>query len=121
VIVGRHHLDADGQRSGEGVAPGRRYRMLTADELNRAVKQAQQKAAVCTRFCVVGGECRTSGYALYHNGLGSSDTSEQLVSGEAVLRLPEEHLVPWLVPWLVATHKRRRFDFNRGGRDHPAL
>jgi hypothetical protein len=95
--------------------------MLTADELNRAIKHAQRKAAVCTRFCVVGGECRKSGYVIYHNGLGASDTSEQVVSGEAILRLPEEYLVRWLVPWLVATHKRQRFDFNRGGRDRPAL
>ena len=95
--------------------------MLTADELTRAIKQAQREAAVCTRFCVVGGERRKSGYALYHNGLGSSDTSEQIVSDEVVLRLPEEGLPPWLVPWLVATHKRQRFDLNRRGRDHPAL
>ncbi len=95
--------------------------MLTADELNRALKQAQQKAAVCKRFCVVGGECRKSGYAIYHNGLGSSDTSAQIVSSEAVLKLPEEHLGPWLVPWLVATHKRQRFYLNQRGRDHPAL
>jgi hypothetical protein len=95
--------------------------MLTADELNRVIKQAQRKAAVCTRFCVVGGECRKSGYAIYHNGLGASDTSEQVVSGEAILGLPEEYLVLWLVPWLVATHKRQRFGFNRGGRDRPAL
>ena len=95
--------------------------MLTADELNRAIKQAQQKAAVCTRLCIVGGECRKSGYVIYHNGLGSSDTSEQLVFDGAVLGLPEEALVRWLVPWLVATHKRQRFDLNRGGRDHPAL
>ena len=95
--------------------------MLTADELNRAIKQAQRKAAVCTRFCVVGGECRQSGYAIYHNGLGASDTSEQIVSDRAVLKLPEEHLALCLVPWLVATHKRQRFDLNQGGRDRPAL
>ena len=95
--------------------------MLTADELNRVIKQAQHEATVCTRFCVVGGERRESGYAIYHNGLGASDTSEQIVSNEAVLKLPEEHLASWLVPWLVATHKRQRFDLNRRGRDHPAL
>jgi hypothetical protein len=121
VIVCRHHLDAECHRAGGDVSPDRSYRMLTADELNRAIKRAQREAAVCTRFCVVGGECRRSGYAIFHNGLGSSDTSEQIVSHEAVLRLPEEHLASWLVPWLVATHKRERFDLNRRGRDHPAL
>ena len=95
--------------------------MLTADELNRAIKQAGYEAAVCTRFCTVGGECRASGYAIHHNGLSSSDTSEQLVSDEAVLRLPEEVLAHWLARWLVARHRRRRFDLNRGGRDQPAL
>ncbi len=95
--------------------------MLTADELNRAIKQAQHQAAVCTRFCVVGGECRKSGYAIYHNGLGASDTSEQIVSNEAVLKLPEEYLASLLAPWLVATHKRQHFDLSRRGRDHPAL
>ena len=95
--------------------------MLTSDELNRAIMQAQREAAVCTRFCVVGGERRGSGYAIYHNGLGASDTSEQVVSDRAILKLPEEHLAPCLVPWLVATHQRRRFDFDRGGVDHPAL
>jgi hypothetical protein len=94
--------------------------MLTPDELNRAIKQAQREAAVCTRLCGVGGERRGSGYAIFHNGLGPSDTSEQSVSDTAILRLPEEALVPWLVPWLVATHRRRRFDLNRGGRDHHA-
>jgi hypothetical protein len=91
--------------------------MLTADELNRAIKQARREAAVCTRFCVVGGECGESDYAIYHNGLGSSDTSEQIVSDGAILRLPEESLVDWLVPWLVATHKGRRFDLNVRRRD----
>lgn len=95
--------------------------MLTTGELNRAIKQAQHEAAVCTRLCVVGGERRKAGYAIYHNGLGASDTSEQILSDETILKLPEEFLPPWLVPWLVATHKRQRFDLNRGGRDHPAL
>jgi hypothetical protein len=95
--------------------------MLAADELNRAIKQAQRKAAVCTRFCVVGGECRQSGYAIYHNGLGSLDTSEQIVSDATILRLPEESLAHWLAPWLVATHRRKRFDLNRGGRGHDVL
>jgi hypothetical protein len=95
--------------------------MLTPDELNRAIKQAQHEAAVCTRFCGVGGKHNESGYAIYHNGLGSSDTSEQVVSATAVLRLSEEALVQWLVPWLVATHRRQRYDLNRGGRDHRAL
>ena len=95
--------------------------MLTADDLNRAIKQAQHKAAVCTRFCVVGGKRQTSGYVIYHNGLGASDTSEQLVSNEAVLKLPEAYLASWLVPWLVATHQRQHFDLNWGGHDHPAL
>ena len=95
--------------------------MLKSDGLNRAIKQAQLKAAVCTRICVVGGECREVGYALYHNGLGASDTSEQIVSDRAVLKLPEEDLALYLVPWLVATHQRRRFDFDREGWGHPAL
>ncbi len=95
--------------------------MLTSDELNRAIMQAQREAAVCTRFCVVGGERRESGYAIYHNGLGSSDTSEQIVSDAATLKAPEEYLAPWLVPWLVATHRRQRFDLSRRGRDHRAL
>ena len=95
--------------------------MLTADELHRALKHAGYEAAVCTRFCAVGGACRASGYAIHHNGLGSSDTSEQLVSDEMVLRLPEEALAHWLARWLVATHRRQRFDLNRRGRDHPVL
>ena len=95
--------------------------MLTADELNRAIKQAGYEAAVCTRFCSVGGECRASGYAIYHNGLGSSDTSEQLVSDRTALRLPEEALAHWLAHWLIATHRRQRFDLNRRGQDHPIL
>jgi hypothetical protein len=88
--------------------------MLTSDELNRAIMQAQRQATVCRWFCVVGGECRRSGYMLYHNGLGSSDTSEQIVADAGVLRLAEQHLSRWLVPWLVATHKRQRFDLNDG-------
>jgi len=88
--------------------------MLTSDELNRAIKQAQLKAAVCTRICVVGGECREAGYALYHNGLGASDTSEQIVADGFVLGLSESQFNRWLVPWLVATHQRRGFDLNDG-------
>ena len=88
--------------------------MLMSGELNRAIEHAQRMATVCTRLCVVGGECRTSGYAIYHNGLGSSDTSEQLVADKGVLRLSESELSLWLVPWLVATHKRQRFDLNVG-------
>jgi len=88
--------------------------MLMSDELNRAIEQAQLTAAVCTRWCAVGGECRRSGYLIYHNGLGSSDTSEQLVADKGVLRLSEWELSRWLIPWLVATHKRQRFDLNVG-------
>jgi hypothetical protein len=95
--------------------------MLTSDELNRTIKRAQREAGVCTRLCGVGGERRESGYAVYHNGLGSSDTSGQIVSDRGVLGLPEEALVRRLVPWLIATHRRQFFDLNRGGREHEAL
>jgi hypothetical protein len=95
--------------------------MLTADELNRAIKQARYEAAVCMRFCSVSGDCRASGCAIHHDGLGSSDTDGQLVSDETVLRLPEETLAHWLARWLIATHRRQRFDLHRRGRDHPAL
>ena len=88
--------------------------MLTSDELDRAIMQAQREATVCTRLCVVGGECRRVGYLIYHNGLGPSDTSEQIVADAGVLRLKEPQLVRWLIPWLVATHKRQRFDLNDG-------
>jgi len=88
--------------------------MLTSGDLSQAVKQAQRDAAVCTRFCVVGGECRESTYVIYHNGLGSSDTSEQRVDAKEMLRLSERQLTLWLIPWLEATHKRQRFDLNGG-------
>ncbi len=86
--------------------------MLTSDELSQTVKQAQRDAAVCTRFCVVGGECRGSTYVLHHNGLGSSDTSEQRVYAKAILKLSEPLLHRWLVAWLVMTHNRQHFDLN---------
>jgi hypothetical protein len=96
--------------------------MLTSDELNRAILQAQCEAAVCTRFCVVGGERHESTYLLFHNGLGSSDTSEQLVYAGPILKLSELNLVRWLSSWLVATHKRQRFDLNvRGEHDSRAI
>jgi len=88
--------------------------MLTSDELSQTVKQAQRDAAVCTRFCVVGGECRGSTYVLHHNGLGSSDTSEQQVYAKEILRLSEPQLILWLTAWFEATHKRQRFDLNEG-------
>ena len=98
-----------------------RYRLVTPEDLDRAIEHARREAAVCTRFCAVGVERREVGYAIYHNGLGAADTSEQDVCDEADLRLSEESLVQWLVLWLVAMHRRQRFDLNRGGRDHLAL
>jgi hypothetical protein len=106
---------------GQGRVTGTRCVMLTSDELSQAIVQAQREATVCTRFCTVGGERGESGYAIYHNGLGSSDTSKQIVSHEAVLRLSEQQLIRWLVLWLVATHKRQHFDVNSGSPDRHGL
>jgi hypothetical protein len=86
--------------------------MLTTDELRRVIKQARRDADVCTRFCVVRGECEESGYAILHNGLGPSDTGEQRVYAGWVLKLPEYQLVPWLTAWVIATHKGQPFDLN---------
>ena len=97
-----------------------RHGMVTSEELDRAIEHARREAAVCTRLCAVGVEHRGVGYALYHNGLGAADTSQQDVLDEAVLRMSEELLVEWLVLWLVATHRRQRFDVNRGWRDYLA-
>jgi hypothetical protein len=92
--------------------------MLTTDELRRVIKQARDVADVCTRFCVVRGECDESGYTILHNGLGPSDTREQRVYAAWVLKLPEYQLLPWLTAWHIATRNRQHFDLN--GRS-PAL
>jgi hypothetical protein len=86
--------------------------MLTASELRTVIKQAQGDAFVCTRFCSVGGRCGESGYTIHHNGLGPSDTGEQLVSAGWVLKLSEYQLLPWLTAWLIATHNGQHFDLN---------
>jgi hypothetical protein len=91
--------------------------MLTTDELGIAIKHAQRAAGVCTRFCAVGGTCGESGYRIHHNGLGSSDTSEQQMFEGWILELPEDLLILWLAAWLRATHKGRRFDLNMRRRD----
>ena len=98
-----------------------RYRMVTSGELDRAIEHARREAAICTRLCAVGVERREVGYTIYHNGLGAADTSEQDVFDEAVLGLSEEVLVECLVLWLVATHRRERFDLKRWGRAYPVL
>ena len=86
--------------------------MLTDGKLRSMIMQAQAEAGVCTRLCSVGGRCGESGYAIHHNGLGSSDTGEQRVSARWVLALPEYQLLPWLTAWLIATHHRQHFDLN---------
>jgi hypothetical protein len=94
--------------------------MLTTDELGIVLEQARRAAGVCTRFCVVGGVCGESGYTVYHNGLGPSDTSEQRIYAAWVLRQPENQLALWLTAWLIATHKGQRFDLNAQPHDRPA-
>jgi hypothetical protein len=95
--------------------------MLTTDELRRVIKQARRDADVCTRFCVVRGECVESGYTILHNGLGPSDTGEQRVYAGWVLKLPEYQLAPWLTAWLIATHQGQHFDLNGQRRDRHAF
>ncbi len=86
--------------------------MLTTDELRTVLKQARRDANVCTRFCVVGGTCGKSRYTIHHNGLGSSDTSEQQVYAGWVVDLSEYQLLTWLTAWLVALHDGQPFDLN---------
>ncbi len=86
--------------------------MLTADELRYALVEAQREASVCTRFCAVDGTCGASEYTIWHNGLGSSDSSEQRVYTKPVLKLPLAYLIEWLVAWLVMTHNRQHFNLN---------
>jgi hypothetical protein len=86
--------------------------MLTTDELRIVIEQAQRAANVCTRFCVVGGQCGESTYTIHHNGLGPSDTGEQRVSAGWVLKQPEYQLKLWLTAWLIATHHGQHFDLN---------
>ena len=95
--------------------------MLTTDQLRSVIKQARRDADVCTRFCVVGGECGESGYTIHHNGLGPADTGEQRVFDGWVLRLPEHHLAPWLTAWLIATHSGQHFDLNARLHDRDAF
>jgi len=86
--------------------------MLTTDELRTVLEHAWRDAAVCTRFCSVGGACDESSYTIHHNGLGPSDTGEHRVTAGWVLKLPEYQLLPWLTAWLIATHNRQPFDLN---------
>ena len=86
--------------------------MLTTDALRSVIKQARRDADVCTRVCVVRGECDGSAFTIHHNGLGPSDTSAQRISAGWVLGLPERGLVSWLTAWLLATHRGQRFDLN---------
>ena len=86
--------------------------MLTSDELRYALAEAQREAGVCTRFCAVGGACGAFEYTIWHNGLGSSDSSEQRVYAKPVLKLPLDYLIECLVAWLVMTHNRRHFNLN---------
>jgi hypothetical protein len=86
--------------------------MLTTDELRSVIKQARRDADVCTRFCVARAECGESGYTIYHNGLGPSDTAEQRIYAEWVLELPGYQLGPWLTAWFIATHKGQHFNLN---------
>jgi hypothetical protein len=94
--------------------------MLTSDKLRYALTEAQRKAGVCTRFCAVDGACGASEYTIWHNGLGSSDSSKQRVYAKPVLTLPLEYLIEWLVDWFVLTHKRQHLDLNtvRGATRH---
>ena len=91
--------------------------MLTTDELRRVIKQARRDADVCTRFCVVRGECDEAGYMILHNGLGPSDTDGQRIYAAWVLGLPGYQLVPWMTAWLIATHRGQHFDLNGQRRD----
>ena len=68
--------------------------MLTTDELRIVLKQARREADICTRFCSVGGTCDEASYTIHHNGLGPSDTGEQWVYANWVLKLPEYQLLP---------------------------
>ena len=95
--------------------------MLTTDELRSVIKQARRDAGVCTRFCVVRGECGESGYTIHHNGLGPSDTSERRVYAGWVLDLPKYQLVPWLTAWRIATHQGVHFDLNGQRHDRRAF
>lgn len=86
--------------------------MLTQDTLIKVLHEAQQAADVCTRFCVVGGEIDEERYKLHHNGLGSSDTSVQIIHAPAVLGLYEVGLKPKLQEWIASCHKRAPLDLN---------
>lgn len=87
---------------------------LKADELAKVLTDAQREVARCTSFCRLGSAVEGGGYSLHHNGIGSSDTSSQVVHAVATLALGEYGLKPKLVAWLTATHDRQGYDLNAG-------
>jgi hypothetical protein len=87
---------------------------LKPDELTSALKLADREAGVCTKFCRYGIEVNLTSptWSVYHNGLGPSDSNEQIIHNALVMAFGEEALRDRFALWLAATHKRTAYDLN---------
>jgi hypothetical protein len=80
--------------------------------LKAALKGADREAGVCGKFCRSDATTDGSAYLVYHNGLGSSDSDEQIIHNTLVLAFSEEALRDRLALWLGDVHKRTKHDLN---------
>lgn len=86
--------------------------MLTQDKLTEAIQEADKAAALCGKFCRYGAAIEDGKIHCWHNGTGSSDTSDQVVYSSKTLGLNQQALTTRLQTWLTALHNHEPHDLN---------
>jgi hypothetical protein len=89
--------------------------MLTEDALKESLQDADKAAKVCRPWCRYGGAVEAGKLHLWHNGLGPSDSDEQMVFSDGTLQLGQAGLTTVLGAWLEHLHKKppgKRYDLN---------
>lgn len=87
---------------------------VTDKILHEALDDAQQQAAVCSRFCRLASRVNPQTFEVFHNGVGASDSDHQVIYSEAALEMYPGQLVDLFTAWIQGLHKSKRVNLNTG-------